>query len=87
MPFYFYCILIDNESVGFPESATNLGVFISNEQSMNWHVTHTGKVVCLEIRRFRHIICLHFVDDASLKTVVSLFILSRLYYCNYFLKI
>ena len=47
---------------------------------MKCHVTYVCKAVYLEIRRLRHMSA--FVDENSLKTLASSFILSRLDYCN-----
>ena len=77
-------ITIGSDSIGFSQSAKNLGVFISNDLSMDCHVTNLCKAVYLEIRRLRHMSA--FVDEGSLKTLASSFILSRLDYCNSLFK-
>ena len=51
---------------------------------MNCRVTNLCKAVYLEIRRLRHMSS--FVDEDSLKTLASSFILSRLDYCNSLFK-
>ena len=73
-------VVIGNDSIPFSNSAKNLGVYISNDLSMQCHVTNICKAVYLEIRRLKHMSS--FVDQNSLKTLASSFISSRLDYCN-----
>ena len=47
---------------------------------MSKHVSNVCKTVYFDLRRLRHMSS--FVDQSSLKTLASPFILSRLDYCN-----
>ena len=51
---------------------------------MNCHITDLCRAVYLEIRRLRHMS--RYIDENSLKTLASSFILSKLDYCNSLFK-
>ena len=51
---------------------------------MNCHITNICRSVYLEIRRLKHMS--RFVDENSLKTLASSFILSKFDYCNALFK-
>ena len=77
-------ISIGNETISFSKSAKNLGIYLSDDLSMDCHITNLCRAVYLEIKRLRHMS--EFVDERSLKTLASSFILSRLDYCNSLFK-
>ena len=70
--------------VKFSESAKNLGFHLDNKIAMNVHITNISKAIYLEIRKLKHIS--KFVDESSLKTLASSYILSRFDYCNALFK-
>ena len=78
------CIRIGTEEINFNESAKNLGVIFDKDLNLSNHISNLCKNVYLEIRRLRHMST--FVDESSLKTLASSFILSRLDYCNSIFK-
>ena len=51
---------------------------------MNCHITNISKAVYLEIRKLKHMS--KFVNESSLKTLATSFVLSRLDYCNALFK-
>ena len=77
-------LIIGNEKISFSNSAKNLGVYLDNDLSMNCHITNICRSVYLEIRRLKHMS--RFVDENSLKTLASSFILSKFDYCNALFK-
>ena len=84
-----YKVLVDKINVGsdsihFASVARNLGVLIDENLNMNQHISQLSRAVYLEIRRLRQMSS--FVNESSLKTLASSFILSRLDYCNSLLK-
>ena len=84
-----YQINIDSLSVGdeiisFSKFAKNLGVYFNENLSMDCHITNLCKSIYLEIRRLRHMS--NFVNEASLTTLASSFILSKIDYCNSLFK-
>ena len=75
---------IGEEKVKFANYAKNLGVYIDENLSMNCHITNISKAVYLEIRKLKHMS--KFVNESSLKTLATSFVLSRLDYCNALFK-
>ena len=73
-------ICIENERVNFEEKAKNLGVIFDSMLSMKHHFNHVSQILFCELRRIGHMSC--FLDETSLKTLMSAFILTRLDYCN-----
>ena len=77
-------ISIGDEVIEFSDNAKNLGVYLSNNLSMDFHITNLCKSVYFEIKRLRQMS--NFIDESSLKTLASSFILSKLDYCNSLFK-
>lgn len=73
-------ITIGTENICFGSSGKNLGVTIDSSFDMSKHISNVCKTVYFELRRLRHMSS--FVDQSSLKTLASSFVLSRLDYCN-----
>ena len=80
VPVQYTSIRIGEENIEFSESAKNLGVVINNTLSMHDNITNVCKSMYLEIRRMKHMS--KYLNENSLKTIASSFILSRLDYCN-----
>ena len=64
----------------FQKKAKNLGVVFDSKISMNQHISHLCQVLYLEIRRIGKLS--QFLNENSLKTLVSAFVFSRFDYCN-----
>ena len=77
-------LFIGEEKVEFANSAKNLGVIIDENLNMNCHVTNISRAIYLEIRKLKHMS--KFVNESSLKTLATSFVLSRLDYCNALFK-
>ena len=75
---------VGTDAIYFKNVAKNLGVTIDENLNMNQHISNLSRAVYLEIRRLRQMSS--FVDESSLKTLASSFILSRLDYCNSLFK-
>ena len=60
--------------------AKNLGVVIDNRLCFSDHISQMCKSIYLEIRRLKQVS--KYLNQTSLKTLASSFILSRLDYCN-----
>ena len=71
---------IENEKVYFTEKARNLGVIFDNKLSMENHLNYLSKILFCELRRIGQMA--PFLNETSLKTIMSAFILSRMDYCN-----
>ena len=71
---------IGNENIFFTNKARNLGIYFDCKLSMKHHINHLCKVVYLELRRIGQMSS--YLSVASIKTLVSSFVLSRLDYCN-----
>ena len=78
--FHFDSILIGEQSIEPSHCARNLGVFIDNKLNMNDHISHMCKSIYLELRRLKQ--ASKYLNQSSLKTLASSFVLSRLDYCN-----
>ena len=77
-------INVGSDSIHFTNVARNLGVLIDENLNMNQHISQLSRAVYFEIRRLRQMSS--FVNESSLKTLASSFILSRLDYCNSLFK-
>ena len=77
-------INVGSDSIHFTNVARNLGVIIDENLNMNQHISQLSRAVYFEIRRLRQMSS--FVNESSLKTLASSFILSRLDYCNSLFK-
>ena len=74
-------ICIENEQVQFTEKARNLGIIFDNKLSMDHHLKYLSSILFCELRRIGQMA--PFLNETSLKTLMSAFILSRMDYCNY----
>ena len=73
-------LVIDNEIIQFSVKAKNLGVVFDSVLSMGPHVNHVSRMLYCELRRMGQMS--RFLNMASMKTLMSAFLLSRLDYCN-----
>lgn len=73
-------ICIENEQVQFTEKARNLGIIFDNKLSMDHHLKYLSSILFCELRRIGQMA--PFLNETSLKTLMSAFILSRMDYCN-----
>ena len=73
-------ISIDNEKILFSTKAKNLGVVFDNMLSMDLHINHVSRMLYCELRRIGQMS--GFLNETSMKTLMSAFLLSRLDYCN-----
>jgi len=71
---------IGNDTVKIAKTAKNLGIFFDDCLDMNHHINVLCKGLFLELRRLGQLS--KFLNQKSLKTLVSSFIFSRLDYCN-----
>ena len=73
-------ILVGNSDISFSSSARNLGYMISNDMTLDNHITHICRTAYIAIRQISSI--RKFLTIHATKTLVCSFILSRLDYCN-----
>ena len=73
-------ITIGNAQVPFKQSAKNLGVTLDCHLTMNAHVSNNTRTCYFELRRLAFI--RRFLTSTATATLVSAFVLSRIYYCN-----
>ena len=71
---------IGNEKIDISDSAKNLGVYLDSKLSMNIHISHVCQQVYYEISKLKQMS--KYLNESSLKTISSSFILSRFDYCN-----
>ena len=73
-------ITIGNAQVSFKQSVKNLGFALDCHLTMNAHVTNIARTCYFELRRLAFI--RRFLTSTATATIVSAFVLSRIYYCN-----
>ena len=73
-------ICTENEKLTFSDKAKNLGVYFDSKLSMEHHVNYLCTILFCELRRIGQMSM--FLNECSLKTLVSSFIFSRIDYCN-----
>lgn len=73
-------ITINHEKICFSEKAKNLGVYFDCNLSMEHQINHLCKSLFYELRKIGQLST--FLNESSLKTLVSSFIFSRIDYCN-----
>ena len=73
-------IHIGDTDILFSLQAKNLGVTITNNLSMEKHVTSVCSTAYIEIRRISNI--RHYLTIDATKTLLCAFVLSKLDYCN-----
>ena len=73
-------ICIDGEVVSYTNKARNLGVVFDCKLSMEYHIGHLCQILFLELRRIGHMAM--FLNEHSLKTLISAFMFSKIDYCN-----
>ena len=73
-------IAIGNEMVSLSTNARNLGVIFDNKLSLKHHINNLCKILYLEIRRISQLS--NYLDNNSLKVLISAFVFSRIDYCN-----
>ena len=75
-----YPLCIEGANISFSENARNLGVYLDSTFSMEHHVKQLCKSLTFELRKISHMRA--FLNEASLQTLVTSFVLSRMDYCN-----
>ena len=73
-------ITIGNAQVPFKESVKNLGFTLDCHLTMNAHVTNIARTCYFELRRLASI--RRFLTCTATATLVSAFVLPRIYYCS-----
>ena len=73
-------INIDDKRAYFTDKAKNLGIYFDSNLSMTYHIDHLCKIAFLELRRISQLSM--FLNQESMKTLVSSFVFSRIDYCN-----
>ena len=73
-------IRTENDKLSFSDKAKNLGVYFDSKLSMEHHVNYLCKILSCELRRIGQLSA--FLNECSLKTLISSFLLSRIDYCN-----
>ena len=73
-------VLVGNSSISFCPSARNLGFIISEDMSLDAHISHICRTAYIAIRQISSI--RHYLSLHATKVLVCAFVLSRLDYCN-----
>ena len=73
-------ITIGNAQIPFKQSVKNLGLTLDCHLTMNAHVSIIARTCYYELHRFASI--RRFLTSTATATLVSAFVLSRIYYCN-----
>ena len=73
-------ITIGNAQITFKQSLKNLGFALDCHLTMNAHVSNIARTRYFELRRLASI--RRFLTSTATATLVSAFVLSRIYYCN-----
>ena len=73
-------ITIGNAQIPFKQSANNLGLTLDCRLTMNAHVSNIARTCYFELRRLASI--RRFLTSTATTTLVSVFALSRIDYCN-----
>ena len=73
-------ITIGYAQIQFKKSVKNLGFSLDCHLSMNAHVTNIARTCYFELRRLASI--RRFLTSTATATLVSAFVLSRIYFCN-----
>ena len=73
-------IQVGSTSIPFSPSARNLGFIITEDMSLDAHITQTCRTAYTAIRQISTI--RHYLSVSATKTLVCAFVLSRLDYCN-----
>ena len=73
-------ILVGQSDIDFSPSARNLGYMITDDMSLDTHITHICRTAYISIRQISSI--RKFLTIQATKTLVCAFVLSRLDYCN-----
>ena len=76
----FTSITIGNAQIPFKQSVRNLGFTLDCHLIMNAHVSNIARTCYFELRRLASIH--RFQTSTVTATLVSAFVLSRIYYCN-----
>ena len=80
VPIHVDHIATENEKLSFSDKAKNLGVYFDSKLSMESHVNYLSTILFCELRRIGQMSM--FLNEYSLKTLVSSFVFSRIDYCN-----
>jgi len=70
-------------SIGSTSSVRNLGVVMDTELSMKKHITKVTSVCYFHLRRLKTV--RRILDEKTIASLVTVFIISRLDYCNFLL--
>ena len=73
-------ITIDNAQIPFKQSVKKLGFTLDCHLNMNAHVSNTARTCYFELRRLASI--RRLMLSTATASLVSAFVLSRIYYCN-----
>ena len=73
-------ITMGNAQIPFKKSVKNLGFTLDCHLTMNAHVSNIAQTCYFELRRLASI--RRFLTSTATATLVSAFVLSRIYYCN-----
>ena len=73
-------ITMDNAQITFKHSVKNLGLTLDCHLTMNAHVSNIARTCYFELRHLASI--RRFLTSTATATLVSAFVLSRIYHCN-----
>ena len=73
-------ITIGNSQIPFKQSVKNLGLTLDCHLTMNAHVSNIDRTCYVELRRLAYI--RRFLTSTATAKLVSVFVLSRIDYCN-----
>ena len=75
-----FSVDLNGTSIHLSSSVRNLGVTLDHDLSFQQHVSRTCQICYFELRRINSI--RHCLSQEALKTLISVFVLSRIDYCN-----
>ena len=73
-------ITMGNAKIPFKQSVKNLGITLDCHLTMTAHVSNIARTCYCELRRLTSI--RRFLTSSATATLLSAFVLSRIYYCN-----
>ena len=75
-----FSVDLNGTSIHLSSTVHNLSVTLDQNLSFQQHVSRTCQICYFELCRINSI--LHYLSQDALKTLISAFVMSRIYYCN-----
>ena len=75
-----FSVDLNGTSIRLSSTVRNLGVTLDQSLSFQQHVSRTCQICHFELRIINSI--RHYLSQDALKTLISAFVLSRIYYCS-----